>query len=204
MEPSYKIVLIGDSNVGKTSFAHWIIHNKRLDENSSTVGAAYYTYHHKNLNGSSTKISIWDTAGQERFKALTRLYYKSTDACFVMFDVTNRESFDNLESWILDYKYYNDTYCVVYIVANKCDYDKSCWRVSEQEIRDFSKEYNYPVFFVNCMDGTNVENAITDVVTKLESKLESELEFGSDLNNQSFLKINLEDNNSPKKSKCAC
>lgn len=142
-----KIVIIGDSGVGKTSIVKYYLLNinKRLisslshDDVEPTIGASYYT-----INIDTTKLQIWDTAGQERFKSICPIYYRGSNGCICVFDVTNRTSFDNVDEWITSFKQhtYTEAEYNILLLANKVDCDKSKWQVSPEDIRRKVKQLN--------------------------------------------------------------
>lgn len=160
---SFKLVLIGDSGVGKSTIVQWLVLNKRTLDNCPTIGASYLTKEitllENNGNNLPVKIkyNIWDTAGQERFRSMVKLYYKNTHGCLCVFDLTNRESFINLSKWIADYKEYNENKnYVMMLVANKSDHAESKWQVTMNEIKDFAEKLNCNYMFTNGLDGSGI------------------------------------------------
>ena len=108
---TYKFIIIGDSTVGKTCFFKKLTTGKYSNKNISTIGIDRKTLSLKvkiNENGEEKdknfEIQIWDTAGQERFRAITKGYYKDSQGLILMYDITNQESFDNIEKWVLNVK----------------------------------------------------------------------------------------------------
>ena len=117
----FKVVFLGDSSVGKSN----IISKYKLNEfnrnSKSTVGVEFYskiiTQNNKNI-----KIQIWDTAGQERFKSITKSYYKGAKGAIIVYDITRRATFENVQEWFKDTKTMGDnTHLVLMLVGNKCD-----------------------------------------------------------------------------------
>lgn len=159
-----KIVLIGDAGVGKTSMVYWFINKKALQNTNNTIGAAFSATEIK-INDRNFKINIWDTAGQERFRSIAKMYYKNTIGCLCVFDLTNRDSFKSLEYWIDDYKhnYYcgniDETSYKIVIVANKCDYAKGEWVVSEKEVSKFAIEHDCDYIYTSSATGLNIIEA---------------------------------------------
>jgi small GTP-binding protein len=151
----YKIVLIGNCGVGKSSLLYWFLHEKKALTTCPTIGAAFITKRIETTEG-QIKFNIWDTAGQERFRSFTKMYYKNTSGCICVFDVTDRSSFDALQYWINDYQQNNnnDNYSLI-LVANKCDFDKSRWKISRDEIDEYAKKLGFECMYTNCVDGTN-------------------------------------------------
>jgi small GTP-binding protein len=117
-----KIVLIGDSSVGKSALVYRFIHNKILSESKATVGIAFFK---QNLvdgdTGEEYALQIWDTAGQEKFQSVTTHHYRAADGALLVFDVSNEQSFVNLEKWLAELRENTDPNVVVTLVGTKAD-----------------------------------------------------------------------------------
>jgi len=153
---SIKITLIGDSGVGKTCIIGRFT-SDQFDENSlSTEGVSYskieYYYENKILN-----LDLWDTAGQEKYRSLGKHFYKDSYIVLLVYDVTLRQSFENLKKiWLEDITNFGEEYKVLAIVGNKCDlYEKEV--VSEEEARQFAKENDAIYMNVSAKKGTNIK-----------------------------------------------
>lgn len=96
---TFKIVLIGDSGVGKSCLIERVVRNVYFDNNNVTIGAAFLR-HEVKLDGISVRFHIWDTAGQEKYRSLGPIYYRGSHAAIVVYDVTNNSSFENIDAWI--------------------------------------------------------------------------------------------------------
>ena len=134
-----KCVLIGDYGVGKSSIASRYINNTYNDKNTPTLGVDFYTkiIHFKEK---AFKFHIWDTAGQERFLAIIKNYLRDLNVCFIVFDLTNRKSFENLENWLyILSENNNNEYLTKILVGNKFDGKPE---VNQDEIDYFCKKYN--------------------------------------------------------------
>ncbi|AYV85683.1 MAG: Rab family GTPase [Satyrvirus sp.] len=162
---NYKIVLIGDSGVGKSSLIYWFLNNTTSYNIISTQASSYSTKEY-NIDDKIVRFHIWDTAGQERFRSLSKIYYSKSNGCFCVFDVTCQKSFDNLKYWINNYDENNMTEHVILIIANKSDVNKSQWQITETEIINFSQENGYHVVFTNCISGQNINRAF-ELLSKL-------------------------------------
>ena len=158
----HKIVLLGDSGVGKSSMITWLLVGRAEEPMQSTVGAAFYTKEF-DIDYKKIKFNIWDTAGQERFRSIAKIYYRNTMGCFAVFDVTNRASFLNLKQWLDDYQKENNKNNNIIIIANKCDMDKKYWKVTEDEIKNLSSEYDCEHIYTSCVNGLNVEKAFEEM-----------------------------------------
>lgn len=164
MKISNKIVLIGDYYTGKTTFLANFMNIKTINI-GSTVGAACYS---KNIykDDEEYHFNIWDTAGQERFRSIIPIYYRDASACLLFFDITNRDSFNNLEYWITNVLQYN---IKILIIANKIDYDISKWVVGEEDIKKLCQKYNTEYIMVSSFDIEPVKNTIQDFFINLLS-----------------------------------
>lgn len=153
----YKIVLIGDAGVGKSSILAFLMNDRPPTE--PTVGAAY-AYKKIKINEREVKLNIWDTAGQERYKSLAPIYYRNASGCMCVFDLTNKSSFQNLEHWITEFKDGDITKNKkIMIVANKCDCNEYDWCTTEENIKSLAEEYNCDYILTSCINGTNINEA---------------------------------------------
>jgi small GTP-binding protein len=163
----YKIILIGDSGVGKSSIVFWINNYRQIYNSPPTVGIAFTT---KELiiDGKSVKFEIWDTAGQERYRSICKMCYRNSVGCFCVFDVTNRESFENLDFWVNSYISGNNVHnSIIIIIANKTDIDKSQWKVTEKEVIQFAEKNNLKCIFTTCITGDNIYEAFYTLATEI-------------------------------------
>ena len=114
-----KIVLLGDSQVGKTSIISRIT-NDNFEEEISTIGAAFNTYMISTPSG-TIQLQIWDTAGQEQYRSMTPMYYRSSDAILFVFDITNFPSFESIKGWIKEVQATSSNRTKFVLVGNKAD-----------------------------------------------------------------------------------
>ena len=137
-----KVVLLGESGVGKTCIITRYINNTFDDNGMSTTGASYVgkSMSFDEYGGKSIKFDIWDTAGQEKYRALTKIFYKDASIAILVYDITRKESFDELKNyWYNQIKDYAPKNTIVAIAANKSDlFEKE--QVPESEARAFAKE----------------------------------------------------------------
>lgn len=136
---SLKIIILGDSSVGKTNILTRYTKNLFSDDSKTTIGVEFGTKI-LDLNNHKIKLQIWDTAGQERYKAVTVAYYKGSKGAFIVYDVTNKSSFDNLENWIKDIKKNGDKETSIIIVGNKTDLEKR--EVTYEQGKKFAEMYS--------------------------------------------------------------
>merc|ERR1719263_1915362 len=116
----FKMLIIGDSGVGKSTLLHRLIDDNYSGSFVSTIGVDLMI---KSLqvDGKNVKLQIWDTAGQERFRTITRQFYRGAQGCLLVYDVTDRESFDHVRQWLDDIRTYTKPDTLVMLVASKCD-----------------------------------------------------------------------------------
>ncbi|OQR74118.1 ras-related protein Rab-8A-like, partial [Tropilaelaps mercedesae] len=117
---TYKILVLGDSNVGKTCIVHRFCDERFYDTYISTIGIDF-KQKIINLDGTPVKLQIWDTAGQERFRTLTTAYYRGAMGILIMYDVTNMDSFNHLTYWLRNVDENASPDVVKVLVGNKCD-----------------------------------------------------------------------------------
>ena len=116
----FKIVIVGDSGVGKSNILCRYIQDEFYRESKSTVGVELSTKVYK-INDSLVKLNIWDTAGQERYKSITASYYKGAKGAMIVYDITKKDSFESVNKWYNDIKSMGDNNIVILLVGNKCD-----------------------------------------------------------------------------------
>ena len=157
----FKILLVGDASVGKTSLIYRFINNKFLNSYSSTIGVDYQTkiYDHK---GYKIKLQIWDTAGQERFHSITSNYFKGADGILFIYDITNRNSFEGVKDWIKESEDYNNNIQKI-LIGNKCDLADSR-EVQKEEVEDFYNEKKIDFFETSAKENINLDEAFNRMV----------------------------------------
>ncbi|ESO11641.1 hypothetical protein HELRODRAFT_108915 [Helobdella robusta] len=149
----HKTILVGDSGVGKTSFLVQFDQKKfQSGSFAATVGIGF-TNKIVCIDGYNVKLQIWDTAGQERFRSITHAYYRDAHALFLLYDVTNRLSFDNISAWLAEINEYAQDDVVIMLIGNKVD------MTSERAVRKEDGEAIAQQFGVDFME-TSAKTAI--------------------------------------------
>ena len=167
----YKIILIGDSTVGKTSLIIRFCDNKFHEAGTATVGIDTKS---KTIKRNSKKIEleIWDTAGQERFKSLTKNSYQGADGIILVYDKSNKKSFQNIKIWYNNIKDSIDIeQTAILVVGNKCDIPDP--EVSSEIAQKYCDDCKLEFIETSCKDNINVEDAfykLVDVIVKLDSE----------------------------------
>ncbi|KAL0920532.1 hypothetical protein M5K25_009673 [Dendrobium thyrsiflorum] len=183
---SFKILIIGDSGVGKSSLLVSFISN-HVDDLAPTIGVDF-KIKHLTVGGKKLKLTIWDTAGQEKFRTLTSSYFRNAQGIILVYDVTQRETFTNLfEVWAKEVELYSTNQdCIKMLVANKVDKESERVVTKEEGIA-FAKEYG--CVFLECSAKTreNVEKCFNELAYKI-LEVPSLLEEGSTVVKNTILK----------------
>ena len=164
----FKLILIGDSGVGKTNILSRYINNEFSMATKSTVGVEFGSKIIKQ-NDKTIKIQIWDTAGQERYKSITTAYYKGAKGAFVVYDITRRETFNNVNKWIGDLKTSGNEDVYILLIGNKSDLENSR-QVPTEEIEKKAEQLKVAFCETSALDGTNIEHAFELVVDEISKK----------------------------------
>ena len=158
-----KIILTGDVAVGKTAMINSLLGSKFNDEYEPSIGVDFFSKTLK-FKGKQIKLQIWDSAGQEKFRSLIPNYIRGSSLVFVVYDISNRKSFENLQSWV-DFVNNIENSNIV-IVGNKIDLE-SKRVVKTEEGQKFCNEKNYEFFEVSAKDDTNLNNMLFNSVATL-------------------------------------
>ena len=155
MENNYKLVLLGDSSVGKSSLASYFISKQFYEFQEPTIGAAFIskqiTIENKNIN-----VEIWDTAGQERYKSLAPMYYRGAEGAIIVYDITQKDSFNGAKSWLNEIKMKGHEHCEFILVGNKLDLEE--YRdIDKNEVMDFAMRNSITHLLTSAKTGDNIE-----------------------------------------------
>ncbi|CAK85671.1 unnamed protein product (macronuclear) [Paramecium tetraurelia] len=161
----FKIVLIGDSGVGKTNILKRFINNEFQLESKPTIGVEFATKTFQQ-QGKSVKCQIWDTAGQERFRAITNAYYRGAVGAFICYDITREITFKNTEKWLSELKEHADGNIVIIMIGNKIDAVDSR-AVRTDEAQDYCESQKIGFIETSALDGTNIDVAFNKIVANI-------------------------------------
>jgi len=203
-ETNLGILLLGDSDSGKTSLLMRYIKNVYKDTYVSTVGLDQYVKKLK-IDEEDVNLHIMDTSGQERFKSLSQTYYKKADGIIFVFDVTNRESFEGMKFWLTDVLNYNSDIVYV-IVGNKIDLTNSIL-VNENDIKAEEIFKNSKYFETSAKNNINIEKPFEELANLILHKLNEQKSFSvydSLRRSGSFHIHNKKHNNSKKNHSNSC
>ena len=165
----FKILLIGDSGVGKSSILHRFVDDLYTTTHISTIGVDF-KIKTLELDGKIIKLQIWDTAGQERFRTITQSYYRGAHGIFVVFDLTHLESFRNIKYWIQEIEKYNNNSADIILIGNKSDIPEHR-KVSNCEINNFCSNFNNISYLeTSALNNFNIEKMFIDISIKIRSR----------------------------------
>ncbi|KAH9763862.1 ras-related protein RABA1f [Citrus sinensis] len=161
----YKVVLIGDSGVGKSNLLSRFTRNEFSLESKSTIGVEFATRSIR-VEDKIVKAQIWDTAGQERYRAITSAYYRGAVGALLVYDVTRHVTFENVERWLKELRGHTDSNIVIMLVGNKADL-RHLRAVSTEDAKAFAERENTFFMETSALESMNVENAFTEVLTQI-------------------------------------
>lgn len=162
-EGKNKIVMLGDSGVGKTSIVTRWVHGHHKNDQAPTIGAAYTQAKFVTEDGVSHKIQIWDTAGEEKYRSMAPIYSQGAFGGLLVFDLTNRQSLEHIKEWASCLDVNGDIPIVV--AGNKCDLEDEREVEMEEAIAEVSK-YGYTYFETSAQTGNGVEEAFNELIQK--------------------------------------
>ena len=172
----FKLLLIGDSGVWKTNILSRYINNEFSYSSKSTVGVEFGSKIIK-TNDKLIKIQIWDTAGQERYKSITSAYYKGAKGAFVVYDITRRDTFMNVDKWIGELKSTGNEDVFILLIGNKSDLEQER-QVSTEEVTKKAEQLKIAFCETSALEGKNIEYAFQTVVEEVSKKSDN---TGSDV-----------------------
>ena len=196
-----KILTLGDQSVGKSSIVLRYSDNKFSDTFLSTIGVDSKRKIIK-IKGEKVKVSIWDTAGQEKFQNIVKQYYNGANGILLIFDITNKKSFDKIDFW------YNDLInrikkdeIIIYLVGNKVDLEENR-QITIEEAEKYANDKNIPYFEVSAKSGDGIKKLFDDITNDIMDKI---LNFNEkEDNNDDKLRFSFLERQSfkPKSNKC--
>jgi small GTP-binding protein len=166
--PTYKFIVVGSSGVGKTAILKRLVEDTFTDDSLSTIGVEFDSTVVV-VDNNKVKLQIWDTAGQERFRSIAKAYYRNAAGVFVVYDLTDRPSFDDLNSWMSDIHALCDANAVVLLIANKADL-ASRRVVTVAEAERFAAHHRIMYMETSAKLGANVREAFVKVTAAILGK----------------------------------
>ena len=162
----YKILLLGDSSVGKTCFLMRYTDNTFQDIHMSTIGLDYKLKNVQLEDGKMVKIQVWDTAGQDRFRSITKNYYKGAHGIILIYDVTENKSFENVKNWMNQIKEEVSNRVTIVLVGNKID-DEENRKITTEQGESMAKEFDIMFFECSAKTGENIDGIFNNLVKKV-------------------------------------
>jgi len=168
----YKIILIGDTNVGKTSIISKYLTGVFPNTANAipTIAAEFATKIIQIKEGGYIKAQIWDTAGQERYKSITYHHYRKSAGGLIVYDITRRSSFDNISSWLNDLKQLADKECVIALIGNKLDIvqgNESRREVTKEEAQSFAYLNHLLFYETSAYNDENINDIFEEILQNI-------------------------------------
>ncbi|EGG09611.1 uncharacterized protein MELLADRAFT_115734 [Melampsora larici-populina 98AG31] len=161
----FKVVLIGDSGVGKSNLLSRFTRNEFNMESKSTIGVEFATRSIV-VDSKTIKAQIWDTAGQERYRAITSAYYRGAVGALLVYDISKQQSYTHVQRWLKELRDHADSNIVIMLVGNKSDL-RHLRAVPTEEAKAFAAENNLSFIETSAMDASNVESAFQNILTDI-------------------------------------
>ena len=169
----FKVVLVGDSFVGKTNIMSKYLKNEFHEDSKATVGVEFGSKQF-NVEGHSIKAQIWDTAGQERYKAITSAYYKGAKGAFIVYDITRKNSFESIDKWINDVTAVADKKITIVLIGNKSDLEDQR-QVTKEQGEDKASKLEVGFFETSAFSGENLDKAFEIMMKEIFNKCHEEM-----------------------------
>lgn len=203
-EYSFKIIIVGDISVGKTSIISRFIENKFTEGIKSTLVNENLKKKIRIDNSTIVTLNIWDTIGDERFRILTHQFYQDSHGALLIFDITNKETFNKLEIWIKDIIQNTPPDCILMIIGNKYDLNENR-KISYDEANILSQRFNISYYEVSAKNGNNIALAFEQLTYRIiDKQREEENNVNRYLRKDQRNTIGLEDKNNNNSNKKCC
>jgi small GTP-binding protein len=167
MDCIYKVLLLGDSTVGKTCVLLKYTDKIFQETHMMTIGLDYRLKVMQLQSGKEVKLQIWDTAGQDRFRSITKNYYKGSHGIILIYDVTSLKTFENVKSWVSQIHEEISDKVVIYLVANKIDMD-DLRKVTKEEGKKLAEELDVPFVETSAKTGENIDYIFSDISERID------------------------------------
>ena len=189
---TYKLILIGDSSVGKTNLLTQYVDGKTSENIISTIGIEFKNKIIELENRRKIRLQIWDTSGQEKFKALTKNYFRGCDAALFVFDVTNKDSFDNIKDWLKLYYEVNGENSKKILIGNKIDKENRV--INKIELKNFAEDNGLKPFEISVKNKEGIDEMFKEIIKLLIEPQIEDKNFINDFNHKSDKDYNLNSN----------
>ena len=163
--PIYKVILVGDSGVGKTCLLSMYVKGF-CEQTIPTIAVEFCTKEIELYDGTKIKVQLWDTAGQERFKSLAMTYYRKAFGILLLFDVTKKSSFIACKNYLEEVRNNSDKKCVIYLVGNKTDLENER-EITKEEAENFARIENIKYIETSAVKNMKVNEAFTSLLNNI-------------------------------------
>ena len=186
----FKLILIGDSSVGKSNILLQYLKGQFDPNSKATVGVEFGT---KNIeiNNKKIKIQIWDTAGQERYRSITSAYYRGAKGAFIVYDITRKTTFDNIDRWVADLKANGDDNISIVLIGNKLDLEDKR-EVQKDEGVKKSEEFKTAFMETSALNGDNIDKAFDELIEQIYQNNCSMIDDGVNVDFEKGVNLNEE------------
>ena len=165
-----KLALLGDSAVGKTALCHALLNLDFSEDALASIGIDRLETKYPLKNGKEIKLILWDTAGQERFRSMAKQTLRAVQGIVVVFDVTAKRTFENVNLWLEDIKECIDNPCLV-LFGNKADMPNEKWKVTKEEAEQYAKKMNLQYFETSAKTKKGLNEGFSYIVNESYNKL---------------------------------
>jgi len=177
----FKYIIIGDTGVGKSCLLLQFTDKRFQQVHDLTIGVEFGA-RMITIDGKQIKLQIWDTAGQESFRSITRSYYRGAAGALLVYDITRRETFNHLTSWLDDARQHANSNMTIMLIGNKCDLEQRR-AVSLEEGQQFANEHGLVFLETSAKTAANVEEAFINTARKIYEKIQQGV---FDVSNESY------------------
>ncbi|XP_069680907.1 ras-related protein rab-39 [Periplaneta americana] len=168
----FRLILIGDSTVGKSSLLKYFTDGKFAELSDPTVGVDFFARLIEVKDGTRIKLQLWDTAGQERFRSITKSYYRNSVGALLVYDITNRASFEHIPLWMMEARRHIEPHRPVFALVG-CKLDLERREVSREEARAFAEQHGLHHVETSARTGAHVEEAFHAVTQEVYARIQS-------------------------------
>ena len=167
---TFKICVFGDYNTGKTSFLNILQNYKYVRNYEPTIGVEYSSKFFTLDNGKKAKVTFWDCAGQERFHSVTENFFRKVTGGILFFDVSNRESYNNVLNWVKKFRKFNEEKIPILLIGNKIDKKRE---ISRHDACILATDFNLKYVEISVKDNINVQNALELLIDNIYKNKDS-------------------------------
>ncbi len=202
-DKSQKVTLftLGNSAVGKTSFITKYVNDISDDNYQPTIGIDFFSKTIQLETGEELQLLFYDTAGQEKYKSISFNLIKNADGIFLMYDVSEQRSFNEINGWIESIKEAKGDNFPIIVIGNKCELEKRV--ISKEEGEKFAKEQGFSFMETSCKEGINIEESVKILVLDIIGRRKMKyIEGNNDVGDQNTIKLSNKKKNEKRKKCC--